>query len=1072
MAIQRLNYFNGQFLRANDFNLEQDYHLSMRRRHNKNAHTPGIVHGLEVVAGTSQVTVKAGMAIDKDGREIVLEADTTLPISATNSNTYVVIALEEKKTDPAVAPDPDKLETRWTETALATVVNDMPAGAVGLAQIDVVAANGAVKLKSDYRRIYSAPVVGGDLTVQGNLMIGSDVHIVGDIAVSGSVNGRAVSADGSKLDDHVANTSNPHGTTAAQIDGSTHNLVTQINDSKGVIADTRIATTIAREARFDSTTGHDHDGTDSKKISPSDLNGVTKDVTAANLNLLTTGPTSDASALHTHTAAQIDGGTNNLVTQINDSKGVIADTRIATTIAREARFDSTTGHDHDGTDSKKISPSDLNGVTKDVTAANLNLLTTGPTSDASALHTHTAAQIDGSTHNLVTQINGGDGVIDDARIATTIAREARFDTTTGHDHDGTDSKKISPSDLKGVTKDVTAANLNVLTAGPTSDAAALHTHPFAPADSTVTLAKLDPATRSRLLRVPLLAQVFRKPLGTLFAGTFSGGIAFDGSHVWVASVNGTVLKIDPATNLVVATVRVRADPWALAFGDAHLWVAHFGKKIVSKINVATNTEVDTISVGSGPCALAVSGDFLWVANRSDNSVSKIRMANSRVVETVPVGKSPQALAVVGSYLWTANRNSNDVSQIDMARNEVVAKVDVGSQPRGLAASTATYLWVANCDAHTVSKVDVGAHLVAETISVPSPLGLAVIDGLLWVGTKTGVRKFHTASNSFPVSNAGLDEEAATELVSGGGFVWVAGFNAVTKIEVSVVTQAQAMATTLRLRPFESRGMAFDGLYLWVAVYGSGQVVKVDSETGDVVQTVPVGTKPHSVVYTGQYIFVTNFDSNSVSKINPLTNEVTTILVGANPAGIAYNAQCGTLWVANSGDNTVSVFYEGDTSVAATYAVGTNPQGVACDHDAVWITSTGGNAVTKRTARVSPDAGATIPVGAAPQNIVFDYSNMWVANTGTNSLSKIPINSRVATSVPLPTGALPSGMCFNGSHLFVACADGVTYRIDVYTDTVTTVNTSLDADRNSPLAFDGVATWVVKNSSSVLLRHLL
>ena len=984
MAIQRLNYFNGQFLRANDFNLEQDYHLSMRRRHNKNAHTPGIVHGLEVVAGTSQVTVKAGMAIDKDGREIVLEADTTLPISATNSNTYVVIALEEEKTDPAVALDPINLETRWTETAKATVVNDMPAGAVGLAQIDVVAANGAVKLKSDYRRIYSAPVVGGDLTVQGNLMISSDVHIVGDIAVSGSVNGRAVSADGSKLDDHVANTSNPHGTTAAQIDGSTHNLVTQINDSKGVIADTRIATTIAREARFSIATGHDHDGTDSKKISPSDLDGVEIGVTATNLNLLTTGPTSDASALHTHTAAQIDG----------------------------------------------------------------------------------------STHNLVTQINGGDGVIDDARIATTIAREARFDTTTGHDHDGTDSKKISPSDLKGVTKDVTAANLNVLTAGPTSDAAALHTHPFAPADSTVTLAKLDPATRSRLLRVPLLAQVFRKPLGTLFAGTFSGGIAFDGSHVWVASVNGTVLKIDPATNLVVATVRVRADPWALAFGDAHLWVAHFGKKIVSKINVATNTEVDTISVGSGPCALAVSGDFLWVANRSDNSVSKIRMANSRVVETVPVGKSPQALAVVGSYLWTANRNSNDVSQIDMARNEVVAKVDVGSQPRGLAASTATYLWVANCDAHTVSKVDVGAHLVAETISVPSPLGLAVIDGLLWVGTKTGVRKFHTASNSFPVSNAGLDEEAATELVSGGGFVWVAGFNAVTKIEVSVVTQAQAMATTLRLRPFESRGMAFDGLYLWVAVYGSGQVVKVDSETGDVVQTVPVGTKPHSVVYTGQYIFVTNFDSNSVSKINPLTNEVTTILVGANPAGIAYNAQCGTLWVANSGDNTVSVFYEGDTSVAATYAVGTNPQGVACDHDAVWITSTGGNAVTKRTARVSPDAGATIPVGAAPQNIVFDYSNMWVANTGTNSLSKIPINSRVATSVPLPTGALPSGMCFNGSHLFVACADGVTYRIDVYTDTVTTVNTSLDADRNSPLAFDGVATWVVKNSSSVLLRHLL
>jgi YVTN family beta-propeller protein len=238
--------------------------------------------------------------------------------------------------------------------------------------------------------------------------------------------------------------------------------------------------------------------------------------------------------------------------------------------------------------------------------------------------------------------------------------------------------------------------------------------------------------------------------------------------------------------------------------------------------------------------------------------------------------------------------------------------------------------------------------------------------------------------------------------------------------------------------------------------------------------VPVGTKPHSVVYNGQHIFVTNFGSNSVSKIEPLTGAVVaTIPVGANPAGIAYSEYYGTLWVANSGDNTASVFYGHANSVGATYTVGTNPQRVACENYFVWITSTGDNKVAKRGAWVGGGAVfATIPVGAAPQDVVFDYASIWVANTGANSLSKIAINSSVATSVALPPGALPSRMCFNGSHLIVPCANDVTYRIDVYTDTVTTVNTSLNADRDSPPVFDGVATWVVDNRNGYLNRHLL
>ncbi len=80
--IERLNYFEGEYLGAVDFQAEQQYHRDMRRRHNVGQHTWGIVAGLDIVqipnGGTSasgqpevDVSIQPGMAVDAFGREIV-----------------------------------------------------------------------------------------------------------------------------------------------------------------------------------------------------------------------------------------------------------------------------------------------------------------------------------------------------------------------------------------------------------------------------------------------------------------------------------------------------------------------------------------------------------------------------------------------------------------------------------------------------------------------------------------------------------------------------------------------------------------------------------------------------------------------------------------------------------------------------------------------------------------------------------------------------------------------------------------------------------------------------------------
>ncbi|NES46572.1 hypothetical protein [Moorena sp. SIO2C4] len=78
--IQRPNYFTAQFLVEKDFNDEQAYHRDMRLRHNRLLHNWGVVAGLEVTkTGDKKIAVSEGMAIDKDGREIIVLPNSLVP---------------------------------------------------------------------------------------------------------------------------------------------------------------------------------------------------------------------------------------------------------------------------------------------------------------------------------------------------------------------------------------------------------------------------------------------------------------------------------------------------------------------------------------------------------------------------------------------------------------------------------------------------------------------------------------------------------------------------------------------------------------------------------------------------------------------------------------------------------------------------------------------------------------------------------------------------------------------------------------------------------------------------------
>lgn len=101
--VKRLNYFDTQFLKEKDFQDEQFYHRNMRYTHNRLLHSWGIADGLQVTkTGDKGVIIKPGVAIDNQGREIVVpDNPSQSPIDLSSFGANAIVYLTIKYDDTA-----------------------------------------------------------------------------------------------------------------------------------------------------------------------------------------------------------------------------------------------------------------------------------------------------------------------------------------------------------------------------------------------------------------------------------------------------------------------------------------------------------------------------------------------------------------------------------------------------------------------------------------------------------------------------------------------------------------------------------------------------------------------------------------------------------------------------------------------------------------------------------------------------------------------------------------------------------------------------------------------------------
>jgi outer membrane lipoprotein-sorting protein len=262
----------------------------------------------------------------------------------------------------------------------------------------------------------------------------------------------------------------------------------------------------------------------------------------------------------------------------------------------------------------------------------------------------------------------------------------------------------------------------------------------------------------------------------------SGGIAFDGANMWIASNNSNnvvKLRVSDGTNL--GTFPLSGRPQEIAFDGANIWTANRFNNNVTKLRTSDGAIVGTFAVGTGPLAIAFDGANIWTANFSSNNVTKLRASDGTNLGTFSVGSLPEGIVFDGANMWVSNAGDSTVTKLRATDGTNLGTFLIGSFPIGIAFDGAN-IWTANFSGNSVTKLRASDGTNLGTFPVgTNPTAVAFDGSNIWVANRndTKVTKLRASDGanlgSFPLGS--LQNAIAFD----GANIWVANQNGVTRL---------------------------------------------------------------------------------------------------------------------------------------------------------------------------------------------------------------------------------------------------------------------------------------------------
>ena len=253
-----------------------------------------------------------------------------------------------------------------------------------------------------------------------------------------------------------------------------------------------------------------------------------------------------------------------------------------------------------------------------------------------------------------------------------------------------------------------------------------------------------------------------------------------------------------------------------------------------------------------------------------------------------------------------------------------------------------------------------------------------------------------------------------------------------------------------------------------------------------VDAAPVGVDPEAITVGAGSVWAANTADETISRIDPRTHRtVATIPVGEYPSDVAVAA--GSAWVALGGLAGIRRLAldrnEADESFPATASASVpcarSRTGLTAGGGALWLacttlaTSSDASRInlrTKRVVRVDEALVSSSPVGVAFSDVAFGLGSVWIANRLSNAVTQI--DARGLRNVrEVAVGRSPEAVAVGFGSVWVANAeDDTVSRFAVgRREEPVIVETIPVGDKPVDVAVGESAVWVVNRGDRTLSR---
>ena len=154
----------------------------------------------------------------------------------------------------------------------------------------------------------------------------------------------------------------------------------------------------------------------------------------------------------------------------------------------------------------------------------------------------------------------------------------------------------------------------------------------------------------------------KRVVKTIDVGVEPNGLTAYRGYLWVTDHTlGKLLKLDPRTNKVVASLALAGADWVTPLGDS-LYVSQ-ETDTVARVDVRTLTVTGRVKTARNPLGSAIVGADLWVPCIDAHKVLVVDPRTMAVKRTFKDGPSPIVVLAAFGHTWVSHSTGTTISRL-------------------------------------------------------------------------------------------------------------------------------------------------------------------------------------------------------------------------------------------------------------------------------------------------------------------------------------------------------------------------------------------------------------------------